>query len=86
MYSPCASLKMFFLRSMMRSRPPGSHVPTSPAQAPGECVGVCVVTLAAAHNNHSVPGFNTDACHPLTAHYLGRGWCATTPHLQAPPH
>ncbi len=26
----CASLKMFFLRSMILSLPPGSHVPTSP--------------------------------------------------------
>mmetsp|Transcript_22844 Transcript_22844/g.58573 ORF Transcript_22844/g.58573 Transcript_22844/m.58573 type:complete len:204 (-) Transcript_22844:1856-2467(-) len=29
-YSPCASLNRFFLRSMIRSRPPSTHIPTSP--------------------------------------------------------
>lgn len=29
-YSPCASLKMFFFRSMITSRPSGVHIPMSP--------------------------------------------------------
>ena len=29
-YSPCASLKMFFLRSMIESVPSGFHRPMSP--------------------------------------------------------
>jgi hypothetical protein len=30
MYSPCASLKIAFLRSKIRSRPPSMNIPTSP--------------------------------------------------------
>ena len=33
-FLPCASLKMFFFRSMIFSLPPGSHIPTSPRVQP----------------------------------------------------